>query len=580
VISLTVVSFNGAPPSQVLAARFDELGGSIGRGDSNQLVLPDPDRTISRVHAQVVFRLGAFAIIDRGSNAISVNDRPLGPGVEAALRPGDRVQIGGYILRVDAIGSGAAAGASTDPFAAFGGLAAGPAPPPQRSPAPSAAFAPASAPSARSAPSAPPAPFAAGPAGGIPDDWDPFASLAAPPPSPAAAPGTRGARDLGLDLGAAAPAGLIPDLPSASGAESSLDQLFGLGAPVGKDPLANSRLDAPLAQPNMAARDDPMQSLRHATPGIAAAAPDDVSELNRPFLPPPVAAAVSAPAVAVQAPAVTAAPSAASPPATPPPALPGAVLSWQDGAADGRTIIRPAARAPQAAPAAAPPAPTPAPAPLQAAAPVASASGDELWSALRDGLACPTLTLPPLTPDLMHLLGTLLHEATRGTLDLLAARAATKREIRAESTMIVARENNPLKFSPSVEVALGHLLGPAVRGFMPPQQAMRDAHDDLRAHQIAFLAGMRAALDGLLHRFDPAVLESRLTQKSTLASLLPGARKAELWSVFQQQFAQLSHEVEDNFHQVFGREFLRAYEAQLDALHNERQGDPAQADRR
>jgi FHA domain-containing protein len=91
---------------------------------------------------------------------------------------------------------------------------------------------------------------------------------------------------------------------------------------------------------------------------------------------------------------------------------------------------------------------------------------------------------------------------------------------------------------------------------------------------------MRAALDGLLHRFDPAVLESRLTQKSTLASLLPGARKAELWSVFQQQFAQLSHEVEDNFHQVFGREFLRAYEAQLDALHDERQGEPTPADRR
>lgn len=572
-ISLTVVSFNGAPPSQVLAARFDELGGSIGRGDSNQLVLPDPDRTISRVHAQVVFRLGAFAIIDRGSNPISVNDRPLGPGVEAALRPGDRVQIGGYILRVDAIGSGAAAHASADPFAAFGGLAAGPAPPP-RSPAPSAAFAPAFAPA-----SAPPAPFASGPGGGIPDDWDPFASLAAPPPSAAAPSGTRGARDLGLDLGAAAPAALMPDLPSASGAESSLDQLFGLGAPVGKDPLANSRLDAPLAQPNMAARDDPMQSLRHATPGIAAAAPDDMSELNRPFLSPPMAAPAPAPAVVLQAPAVVAAPQAVSPPAASP-ALPGAVLSWQDGATDGRTIIRPAARAPQAAPAASAAAPTPAPAPVQAAAPVAPASGDELWSALRDGLACPTLTLPPLTPDLMHLLGTLLHEATRGTLDLLAARAATKREIRAESTMIVARENNPLKFSPSVEVALGHLLGPAVRGFMPPQQAMRDAHDDLRAHQIAFLAGMRAALDGLLHRFDPAVLESRLTQKSTLASLLPGARKAELWSVFQQQFAQLSREVEDNFHQVFGREFLRAYEAQLDALHNERQGESTSADRR
>ncbi len=189
-------------------------------------------------------------------------------------------------------------------------------------------------------------------------------------------------------------------------------------------------------------------------------------------------------------------------------------------------------------------------------------------AAFSEGLAAPGLTMPALTPDLMRLLGSLLHEATRGTLDLLAARAAMKREIRAESTMIVARENNPLKFSPSVDVALGHLLGPTARGFMPPQRAMRDAHDDLRAHQLAFLAGMRAALEGLLQRFDPAALEGRLTQRSGLASLLPGARKAQLWEAFQQHFAQLSREVEDDFHQLFGREFLRAYEAQLDALHN------------
>ena len=33
---------------------------------------------------------------------------------------------------------------------------------------------------------------------------------------------------------------------------------------------------------------------------------------------------------------------------------------------------------------------------------------------------------------------------------------------------------------------------------------MRDAYDDLRAHQFGFLAGMRAALEGMLKRFDPA----------------------------------------------------------------------------
>jgi FHA domain-containing protein len=113
-----------------------------------------------------------------------------------------------------------------------------------------------------------------------------------------------------------------------------------------------------------------------------------------------------------------------------------------------------------------------------------------LTAALREGLGVPNLPADALvlTPALMRLMGRLVHEATRGTVDLLMARAALKREIRAEVTMIVSRENNPLKFSPSTEVALGHLLSPPARGFMEADKAMRDAYDDLRAHQFAFLA--------------------------------------------------------------------------------------------
>ncbi|HEY0956961.1 MAG TPA: type VI secretion system-associated FHA domain protein TagH, partial [Roseateles sp.] len=204
-------------------------------------------------------------------------------------------------------------------------------------------------------------------------------------------------------------------------------------------------------------------------------------------------------------------------------------------------------------------------------APVAAVPADQaaLLAAFREGLGLPHLPAGGLTPEFMRLLGQIVHESARGTVDLLVARAALKREVRAEATMIVARENNPLKFSPTAEVALGHLLGPTVRGFIEPQKAMRDAFDDLRAHQLAFLAGMRAALEGLLQRFDPSVLEARLTQKSVLSSLLPAARKAQLWSVFQQEYQQIAGELSDDFHQVFGREFLRAYEAQLDALQAE-----------
>jgi type VI secretion system FHA domain protein len=166
----------------------------------------------------------------------------------------------------------------------------------------------------------------------------------------------------------------------------------------------------------------------------------------------------------------------------------------------------------------------------------------------------------------MRLVGQLLREATRGTVELLIARAALKREMRAEVTMIVARENNPLKFSPTADAALQHLLGPRTTGFMAPGDAMRDAFDDLRAHQLGVMAGMRSALEGVLKRFDPAVLEGRLTKRSALSGLLPGSRKAQLWELFQTLYAQLSEEAAEDFHELFGKAFLRAYESHIELL--------------
>lgn len=667
-ISISVTSYNGAATAP-LSGHFDELGGNIGRAENNQLVLPDPERTISRVHAQVVFRNGRYAIVDRGSNPISVNGRPLGNGQEAFIQPGDELQIGGYAMRVEA--GGAAAGApAADPFADFSGLASSP-PLTGRSAAPAAPFAdplagfgapPRAAPAATPAPAYPSAPTAAG---GIPADWDPFApDAAAPAPanefarSLGQSPGA-GRSNFGLDVGGRAEA-LIPEFGSGSGGGGgdSLDALFGLGAGGGgKDPLAGSMLNQAAAQPNMAAHADPLKSLNSMTRGSATAAGDTSSELSTPFMLPPMVPGAGAarprpaphPALPqAYHPPTTASPAATIPPtqtftsgfAAPPgapvsrsaaPTIPrapetaapqGSVLSWNDPSGESRTIIRPGAgrgapaapspgdmldlsldfgavapAAPVATPRVASLGPTPAaPSPARPgspagtpawrpppgvqspvaasprAAPAESADIAALTAALREGLA--VHNLPPetlvLTPALMRLLGRLVHEATRGTVDLLVARAALKREIRAEVTMIVSRENNPLKFSPSAEVALGHLLSPPARGFMESDKAMRDAYDDLRAHQFGFLAGMRAALEGILKRFDPAVLEGKLTQKSVLASILPAKRKARMWDVFTELYGQISSEASDDFHELFGKEFLRAYNEHIDQLAKDR----------
>ncbi len=560
-IALTVLSYNGAP-ADGLSAAFDELGGSIGRADNNQLVLPDPERTISRVHARLVFRSTGYMIVDNGSNPISVNGTPLGTGREHPLKPGDQVQIGGYLLQA---AEAASAGVADDPFAdLFGDAPVGLAVPPP-APAPGRSIL------LDHPPTPAPAPSAAWPApalspGQIPDDWDPFAAdgdlLMAPAPQPVAG----------------AHADPLMDLPFSPAGGDSLDDLFGLGnTPSGGDPLGAAPQQALLMQPNMAAHADPLQSL--ARPALIAAETlgDFGSELHTPMLLPPAAAPRAAPAS-----------SAPSFPPVPPPlpapaaaALPaGAIFSWDEPPRDGRVVTLPGVRRADNEPPAAPPpaaavahrptaAQAQAQAQAQAPARAPAAADGALLAALLDGLATPGLRLDALTPDVMLLLGQLLRESTRGAVELLVARAALKREMRAEMTMIVARENNPLKFSPSVEVALQHLLGPQSPGFMPPAPAVRDAFNDLRAHQLGVMAGMKAALDGVLQRFDPQQLESKLTRKSAISSLIPSSRKARLWELFQELFTQLSSEAQDDFDELFGKAFLRAYQAQLDRLHDE-----------
>ena len=99
-MKIAVVSMRGEARGGGLVAEFDASGGSIGRATTNLLVLDDPDRTVSRVHAQVLSRNGVFFIIDRGSNPLSHNGRSLGLGNEAPLANGDRLQIGSFELAV------------------------------------------------------------------------------------------------------------------------------------------------------------------------------------------------------------------------------------------------------------------------------------------------------------------------------------------------------------------------------------------------------------------------------------------------------------------------------------------------
>ena len=168
----------------------------------------------------------------------------------------------------------------------------------------------------------------------------------------------------------------------------------------------------------------------------------------------------------------------------------------------------------------------------------------------------------PLTPEWMGHLGALLRATAEGTLALLQSRAVTKRQMRAEGTHIAPRQNNPLKFSPDATEALTRMLQrDASPGFLDPVSALQDAHHDLLVHQVAMVAGMRAAVFELFSRLGPEAAESGEGPAHGI-SRLPLLRAAALWHRHRMQHAQLLEHLDDDFETIFGREFLRAYEAQ------------------
>ncbi|MEO8152564.1 MAG: type VI secretion system-associated FHA domain protein TagH [Rhizobacter sp.] len=612
--------------SQAITGHFDERGGTIGRSDTNTLTLPDPERHISRLQAEVWFSNGSFSIRNVGSaNAITVNGRPVNPGEGATLAQGDEIVVGGYGMRTTITDS--AEPATEAPADVSTIIKATPSEgrtnPRLRVP-PTGATAPPAAPSATPAstgsnnpfadllgsgvapkgndpfagllsgqpanppttsvhvrvPAPPPTPVATR----LPDDFDPFADLpgapspsapanaamasfmsGSPSPSPSQ-PGSTADMGLGDLLGSpASPPG------------GSLDAMFGLNAPAapGSDPLA-SFLSAPKPGTEPGSQNESKDPLAMfggvTTPGPASQLPADFNhtpEMKAAYLPPAVKPAAPPPESTVLKPRPA---PAAKPAAAPLPPAP-------------RPIAPPPARAIDPTPSGTVPGVKPsrlsfdsAPAPLDALPPAASAdsmppagtSKDVLWAAFCEGAGV-NIKLPQgLTPELMKVLGQVLHRSIDGTIKLVAVRAAAKQELKADVTTIQARNNNPLKFSPDAGTAIEQLLQPPMRGFMMGPVAVTDVMDDLLGHAIGTMAGMRAALTGVLERFEPARLEGKLAGHSVLDSVLPMNRRAKLWELYLQHYKRIRDDAQDDFHDLFGKAFIDAYEEQLDRLDESR----------
>ncbi|RKZ70434.1 MAG: type VI secretion system-associated FHA domain protein TagH [Gammaproteobacteria bacterium] len=164
-----------------------------------------------------------------------------------------------------------------------------------------------------------------------------------------------------------------------------------------------------------------------------------------------------------------------------------------------------------------------------------------------------------------ELAGEVFREMVSGLMQVLGSRSAIKNEFRMNVTTIQPVENNPLKFSANVDDALENMFIKEGNAYKKPLEAVREGFDGIAEHQVAILAGIRSAFKGVIERFDPAILDAKFSRQNK-SNLIPGSHKAKNWDLYLEYYNELVGDIDNTFQFLFGDDFVRAYEDQLQRL--------------
>ncbi len=524
-LSLKITSYQRLTPGQDDVFRPATESFTIGRNSENDWTIPDPQRFLSGSHCRIHCESGNHYITDTSTNGVFLNgsETRLQRNETVGLNHGDKFRIGDYEFEVT----------MEDPALAGN---------PQTSEDETSLIA---EPFTETDPFAEPDPFAGPDQFSEPDDASEPDSFSDPIPvaTPASAED-----DFHKDMNT--PLAHMDDSPL--GQPVNIESLLDLSDDDDgqQDPESAESLEqrqSPLHEAFAPARHAPSPAATGAPPaheiGAPGEIPDDWDE------------ATSMRRIPVQD--VGAAPS-------------GPLEIPDDWDATTGMLKVPAGVPEAPVPQAAPPKPQ-APVPAPVATPATPPSSNDAIAAFARGAGLEPGKIAGIDQQvLFEQVGRMLTMFTKGLIQALGGRSEIKNEFRIEQTMIRPAENNPFKFSTSESLTMLQLLSKNDPAYMSGANAIKEGFDDINAHQMAVIAGMEAAVQDILKRFDPKILETRIVSGSVLDSILPGGKKARYWDVFKLLFDEIAGEAEDDFQQHFGREFSRAYEDQLSRLKNTR----------
>ena len=167
-----------------------------------------------------------------------------------------------------------------------------------------------------------------------------------------------------------------------------------------------------------------------------------------------------------------------------------------------------------------------------------------------------------------------LCEVFVGLNDLQLARQAGSPAAGAASAASVSA-SNPLRTSTSVEQALQRLFESHGRLYGGPVDALREVLQEVKDHEAALVAAMRAGTEAMLAQLSPGNVADQFEQ-GRARTLAPGQdRRPRYWEYYAEFYRVIAQSASDGLPHPFAEAFSRAYEGTRAGLRAKRKGREA-----
>jgi len=514
---LTITSQQKGAMGAEASKTFDINGGTIGRSNNNDWILPDPDRFMSSQHALILYQKNEFLVTDLSTNGVYINNAEdaLGKGNTTSLNRVRTLTVGKFTIKVDIKSEAMSSGLETMV--------------------------------------APPSPDTSSLLDDLivsTDAQDPMDFLGKP-------------QDLSPE-----PSNLLvstPDTPISPFDSGLPEDLFSEEKEFSSTPLIEDAFEAPKAIP------DPFLDSNSALPAKSSGIPENwdqttFTSLDSLDLPEDPFASAIRPTpprqtVIPTSPSTKTEPSITptSPSTSPPPTNDNFQETLISQAPELDTPSLSSLINDTSSPATSNAAQTP---PVQTT--TKPLQGND--SQYNYPQAAASFRENGLDPQLLNdanfvdLSVSLLPFVINGLLSTLRSRAEIKNELRASKTILQQVENNPLKFSVNTQDAVQNLLTNQRPGFLSPQASVKQAFEDLTQHETALITGIQSGLNALLGKISPESIESRIENQENKKNLFGKISSSKKWDYYKETYQHIMEHSNDSFIDMFGDDFVKGYE--------------------